>query len=401
MTIDLADCLESAYAAAPTGKRTFGDRARDILSVKDFGAVGDGVTDDTAAIQACVDEAHTVSGDAFWLNRPVYFPRGNYRITDTITFYRCYYAWVFGDGPGATTITWDGVGTEEVAPLRTTDEYDPGEYVAPAMFFFDGGNRSTFENMSFNGGDGANKACYGIQADSAPANANFLTGNAYYNLDFRNIGIICPSGLPIGYGIACGFLPYDGASEQHCFDCSFTDCTHGFAMGNQNALGDMVVGCKFTRCYVGIWENTVGIPTIMGCTFKDSYWGDIRSNSDVGIIIGCHSTTSQPYVTPHWPVPNPYGYQVGPDYPGPSFVCFSASYTRYIASCTHQADQTTNTSYFVHSIGSEVVDNCKSNKGYRTQGVSNPAAAAASTSHLAALRGNTLGTTVGDVAEEI
>jgi len=43
---------------------------RDVVSVKDFGAVGDGVTDDTAAIQAALDT--TALG--------VYFPPGLYRI---------------------------------------------------------------------------------------------------------------------------------------------------------------------------------------------------------------------------------------------------------------------------------------------------------------------------------
>lgn len=44
-----------------------------MLNVKDFGAVGDGKTDDTEAIQAAVDAAE--NGPA-----SVYFPPGVYRI---------------------------------------------------------------------------------------------------------------------------------------------------------------------------------------------------------------------------------------------------------------------------------------------------------------------------------
>jgi hypothetical protein len=54
--------------------RTVQSRLRDFVSVKDFGAVGDGVTDDTAAIQAAIDHCATAG-------RTVYFPAGTYNIS--------------------------------------------------------------------------------------------------------------------------------------------------------------------------------------------------------------------------------------------------------------------------------------------------------------------------------
>lgn len=58
--------------------RTAQDKLRESVSVKDFGAVGDGVADDTAAIQAAVSTLGA-SGTA------VYFPHGVYIVGSTIT----------------------------------------------------------------------------------------------------------------------------------------------------------------------------------------------------------------------------------------------------------------------------------------------------------------------------
>ena len=65
------------YTPAGTGAVTTTVQAklRESVSVKDFGAVGDGVTDDTAAIQAAINSlASTVGGT-------IYFPLGTYRTT--------------------------------------------------------------------------------------------------------------------------------------------------------------------------------------------------------------------------------------------------------------------------------------------------------------------------------
>jgi hypothetical protein len=50
-----------------------------VVSVKDFGAGGDGVTDDTAAVQAAIDSREAANGGV------LVFPVGTYRISSTLT----------------------------------------------------------------------------------------------------------------------------------------------------------------------------------------------------------------------------------------------------------------------------------------------------------------------------
>ena len=63
--------------------RTAESKLKDIVSVKDFGAVGDGLTDDTAAIQSAVNRLKTITDS---LPATLYFPPGSYKVTDSIDF---------------------------------------------------------------------------------------------------------------------------------------------------------------------------------------------------------------------------------------------------------------------------------------------------------------------------
>lgn len=73
------------------------------VNVLDYGAIGDGVTDDTAAIQAAIDSLGAPSSAS---SGTVYFPRGIYKITDSI--YLNYGTCLQGAGSFATKILADG-----------------------------------------------------------------------------------------------------------------------------------------------------------------------------------------------------------------------------------------------------------------------------------------------------
>ena len=79
----LAATAFTSFAFTATGEpgaRTMPDRLAETKNVRDFGAVGNGSTPDTTAIQNAVNAVISAGGGT------VYFPAGNYLIASPITF---------------------------------------------------------------------------------------------------------------------------------------------------------------------------------------------------------------------------------------------------------------------------------------------------------------------------
>lgn len=88
--------------------RTVQSKLRDVVSVKDFGAVGDGVTNDAAAVQAAIDTVEALGG-------VVVFPPGKYLFGTQVTINRTYAA-SGSDFVGERNLLVSGYGAE----IRTT-----------------------------------------------------------------------------------------------------------------------------------------------------------------------------------------------------------------------------------------------------------------------------------------
>ena len=103
----------------PVVSRTLQKKLDEVASVKDFGAKGDGVTDDTTAINTAFNELFSRETNEE-IRRSLYFPAGVYKITNEIKIPA--YAKVFGEGMNSSIIRM--VADDSTAPayvVRTTD----------------------------------------------------------------------------------------------------------------------------------------------------------------------------------------------------------------------------------------------------------------------------------------
>jgi len=242
------EVVTGATATTPIS-RTLQQKFDDFVSVRDFGAKGDGVTDDTSAIKRALSELYTREVNSE-IRRSLFFPAGTYKVTDTINVPS--YSKLYGEGAKSTTVKYyspDGGATVASAVVRTSDSKNQtganiGNFSATAptdieissmgfesnndndIFLLESVTNSSFENISLKGPEtnttmlaSDNKACIRIQGTAllVPKNITFNncttsgTGFGMQVNDKCNGITLSNSRLSTHYkGVVLGDAPMDG-----------------------------------------------------------------------------------------------------------------------------------------------------------------------------------------------
>lgn len=219
------------------------NKLQQTISIKDFGATGNGTTDDTTAIQnAFIAVAGTRTA--------LYMPAGTYKITQPINVTEGglgYGGLVYGDGYATNIVYYPPANATSPAIPSSINGY--GIFNAGA-FNFGNDNFQGFGMQDFRitlGGSNQNGAC-GLKASH------------WYQGYIRNVNI---------NGFACGIhISYGWSSTVE--QCKIYNCTYGIAWDNIT-IGT-IRGCDIATCNLGIYFgwNIFNTDTSGGTLFAQS-----------------------------------------------------------------------------------------------------------------------------------
>ena len=255
-----AAVVAAAVTVVPIAAQAMGDEEfvgpfASWANVESYGAAGDGVTDDTAAIQNALNTLGPT-------NPTLYFPAGTYLITRTLSLVGQRYVNLIGQDPATTTILWGGA-------------------LGGTMLYLNGVAYSRFDRLTFNG---QGSAAVAVDQSKADGTSNYFdTGDEYADDVFENAGI----------GLRCGNLGYGCAETSMLRDQFLNNTVAGVALKNFNALDMWIWYSLFQNNAVGVtnWSGAgnfhVYNSIFQGSTTADIGYGNtgvfnFRNNYSIG-----------------------------------------------------------------------------------------------------------------------
>lgn len=227
--------------------RSYQDKLDDFVSVKDFGAKGDGTTDDTVAINRAIREIYqhisNITNTNTWVRRTIYFPAGTYIISGASILIPPY-ARLVGDGISNSVIKQTDSSQSSVITL-TDSLFQTGSYlgnnsavlpidisISNIMFEntsdkdianIDSANNVYFEAVTFKGSL-VNPTTAGSQAYTAVRIKSFAT--LTNNINFNKCKLINSR-----YAV----LSDDAGKNVRLSDCYITSVYKGIKLGENSS----------------------------------------------------------------------------------------------------------------------------------------------------------------------
>jgi hypothetical protein len=269
ITLALGDI--SAATSKPSGgtARSFTSRNGDVFNVKDYGALGDGSTDDITAIGNALDAAITARGK-------LYFPAGVYVISNTInktfgavsTFYGLS---IYGDGIGCSIIK------------QTTSNRGVFDLICAGR-----SGCLTIENLGFWNNSGLSTvACikYAVsQEDNNDSHPNLRATNLFFGA--QSGGNSWTIGMDL-YNIHNGYISgvqYYGDLAGGGTGIVFQKYGTNATAGTNKSMACCVQGSQFNLCNTGIKiKDSMESCLIQECLMVGVVYG---VNSDYSIHLG-------------------------------------------------------------------------------------------------------------------
>ena len=237
-----------AFTQSGTGAttRTIAAKLTDIVNVKDFGAVGDGIVDDTIAIQTAINSSH---------RKAVYFPRGIYKVTDTLNI---------------TVLSYSLVG-ERTERGTNTQFYRSGEYSAVRINFAPVDTTKFLVNMF-----------------QATASINIIGPFEHKNICFTLNGA---NGLQFG---SESLDIEDGPTangQAYVHGVRFDNCNFETTGGTYGSDANGVITLTGRR-HIGLAKSFESV--VRDCSFSNGDYGIRTLGCDKVNVTGCRAVTQRP-----------------------------------------------------------------------------------------------------------